>query len=343
MHPPSLHLVASVESGSSEPNGPAVVSVAIENAGETSSHCVAAVAGLPAAWYALRPYDLALAPGGRALLRLTLRPPETALGRYPFTVSVRPDATTAGEALHFTLVMSAGGALRVYPGLVMRQADTAALAATTGAVAATRPILPRLLVVAAALLVLLLLLGVALNTPSPRSVSTAVDPLLSPMGTPVQRAGSGPGTPPATDVQTAPYGYVRGAARTPIAGETRTAIAAGTAAASGSPSTRPGPVATGVVHAAHAMRPSSAATPPPRARDRRATPLTARGGETAAISAPSDSAARAYACGSRAVGADRRDAPHGHVCIAWRAPHPIAHVAASCRWGRPRARPAADP
>jgi len=74
MQPQSIRLVA-VEPTPPESSGPADVSFEIENVGENDRHCVVAVAGLPAAWYALEPHDISLAPGTRAPLRLTVRHP----------------------------------------------------------------------------------------------------------------------------------------------------------------------------------------------------------------------------------------------------------------------------
>ncbi|MDQ2830116.1 MAG: hypothetical protein M3Y74_13850, partial [Chloroflexota bacterium] len=272
MQPQSIRLVA-VEPTPPESSGPADVSFEIENVGENDRHCVVAVAGLPAAWYALEPHDISLTPGTRTPLRLTVHPPQTALGRYPFTVSARPDDAKIVEALSFTLVVSTGGAARVYPGLVTMRAETAATGTTAmveGVTPATRPALPRLLIMAAPLLLVLLLLGVALSKQSPHATRTAAAPVLSstaaplvfpPIATPVHRAGSSLGTPTATDVGTAAFG---GAIRTPRPTSpvtARTATVAGTVTASGPPPTRPVPAATGMARAAQATRQSSAASP----------------------------------------------------------------------------------
>jgi len=270
MQQQSIRLVASVVPGPAEPNGPAEVSFEIENTGESSRHCIVTVAGLPAPWYALNPHDISLAPGASSSPRLTIRPPGTALGRYPFTVSARTDDAKVVEALSFTLVMSAGGAMRVYPGLVMMQAGTAVTAETTGAVAAARPKIPRLLFLAAPLLLLLLLLGAALSKQSPHATRTAAAPVLSPtavalvfspMVTPVHRAGSGRATPTATDAGTGAFGDSSGTPPPTIRGEARTVTAAETVIASKPRSSPPLPVATGVARVAQATRQPSEATP----------------------------------------------------------------------------------
>jgi hypothetical protein len=261
MQQQSIHLVASVAPGPSEPNGPAEVSFQIENTGESSRHCVVTVAGLPAAWYALDPHDILLAPGASSSPRLTVRPPQTALGRYSFTVSARTDDANVVEALSFTLVMSAGGAMRVYPGLVMMQAGTAVTAETTGAVVAARPKIPRLLFLAAPLLLLLLLLGAALSKQSPRATRTAAAPVLSPTATPAQRAGAGLATPTATDAGTGAFGDSSGTPPPTIPGEAQTVTAAEMVIASKPRSSPPVPVATSVARAVQATRQSAEITP----------------------------------------------------------------------------------
>jgi len=259
MQQQSIHLVASVAPGPSEPNGPAEVSFQIENTGESGRHCVVTVAGLPAPWYALDPHDILLAPGASSSPRLTIRPPGTALGRYPFTVSARTDDANVVEALSFTLVMSAGGAMRVYPGLVMMQAGTAVTAETTGAVVAVRPKIPRLLFLAAPLLLLLLLLGAALSKQSPRATRTAAAPVLSPTATPAQRAGAGLATPTATDAGTGAFGDSSGTPPPTIPGEAQTVTAAEMVIASKPRSWARGP--TSVARAVQATRQSAEITP----------------------------------------------------------------------------------
>jgi len=285
MYPPSIRLVTSVEPEPSEPNGPVEVSVEIENGGETSSHCVVAVVGLPAAWYALRPHDFSLAPGESAPLRLTIRSPGTAPGRYPFTVSARTDDATVVEALSFTLVMSTGGAMRVYPGLVMRQARAAVTAETTEAVVAARPQIPRLLFLAAPLLLLLLLLGAALSKQSPRATRTAMAPVLSPTATPVYHAAAGRATPTATDAGTGAFGDSSGTPPPTIPGEAQTVTAAEMVIASKPRSSPPVPMATSVAratHATHATRRSAEVTPA-------AHPIQADGGRRQSAQAVSAS------------------------------------------------------
>jgi len=282
MYPPSIRLVTSVEPEPSEPNGPVEVSVEIENGGETSSHCVVAVVGLPAAWYALRPHDFSLAPGESAPLRLTIRSPGTAPGRYPFTVSARTDDATVVEALSFTLVMSAGGAMRVYPGLVMRQARAAVTAETTEAVVAARPQIPRLLFLAAPLLLLLLLLGAALSKQSPRATRTAMAPVLSPTATPVYHAAAGRATPTATDAGTGAFGDSSGTPPPTIPGEAQTVTAAEMVIASKPRSSPPVPMATSVARATHATRQSAKVTPA-------AHPIQADGGRRQSAQAVSAS------------------------------------------------------
>ena len=269
MQPQSIRLVA-VEPTPPESSGPADVSFEIENVGENDRHCVVAVAGLPAAWYALEPHDISLAPGTRAPLRLTVRPPRTALGRYPFTVSARPDDVKVAEALSFTLVVSTGGVARVYPGLVTMRAGTAPTAETTGAAVAARPKIPRFLFLAAPLLLLLLLLGVALSKQPPHATRTAAAPVLSPTAvtlvssplvTPVHRAGSDLGAPPSDAVPTSVAVGASGTPRPTMQSEARTVSADGTVAADGSPPTRPVPAATGMARATQATQQSSGAPP----------------------------------------------------------------------------------
>jgi len=269
MQPQSIRLVA-VEPTPPESSGPADVSFEIENVGENDRHCVVAVAGLPAAWYALEPHDISLAPGTRAPLRLTVRPPRTALGRYPFTVSARPDDVKVVEALSFTLVVSTGGVARVYPGLVTMRAGTAPTAGTTGAAVAARPKIPRFLFLAAPLLLLLLLLGVALSKQPPHATRTAAAPVLSPTAitlvsspivTPVHRAGSGLGASSSDAVPTSVAVGASGAPRPTMQGEARTANAAGTVTVSGPSPKWPVPAAAGMARATQATRQSSGAPP----------------------------------------------------------------------------------
>jgi len=236
------------------------VSLEIENTGESSRHCAVAVAGLPTAWYALRPDDISLEPGASALLHLSVHPPQTALGRYPFTLSARPDDAKVVEALGFTLVVSAGGTMRIYPGLVTMQAG-ATTTATNDATLIARPTLSRLLALAVPLILILLILSVALSKPSPHAAHTAAVPALLPTATPAHRTGSGPRITTATDSGTEAFGGAIVTPRPTIPGEAKTVSVAETAAAGESLSSRSVPAAINVARATQAARQSSTAPP----------------------------------------------------------------------------------
>jgi len=295
------------------------VSLEIKNTGESSRHCAVAVAGLPTAWYALRPDDISLEPGASALLHLSVHPPQTALGRYPFTLSARPDDAKVVEALGFTLVVGVGGMTRVYPGLVTMQAG-ATTTATNDATLIARPTLPRLLALAVPLILILLILSVALSKPSPHAARTAAVPALLPTATPAHhessgpgiptstvarklsrlaaahRTGFGPGIPTATDSGTAALGGAIGTPRPTFRGE---ATIAGTASAvtAGAPlSSRSVPAAASVAPAAQATRQSS--TTPPTAQSVQAdvgqpssTPVGAARPEVTSVAEASSAAA----------------------------------------------------
>ena len=170
MHDSFIRLTAVDESAVVGAGGLALVSLAIENASGKPCRCAIRIGGLPAAWYDVEPGEVALEPGESAPSRLTIHAPQSALGRYPFNVTARSEGAVTGvAALGFTLVVGAGGALRVYPGpaTMPQQAAAGAAAADAGAVATQSEGLtagraaPRLLAFVVPLLLVLLLLGVA--------------------------------------------------------------------------------------------------------------------------------------------------------------------------------------
>jgi hypothetical protein len=170
MHDSFIRLTAVDESAVVGAGGLALVSLAVENASGKPCRCAIRIGGLPAAWYDVEPGEVALEPGESAPSRLTIHAPQSALGRYPFNVTARSEGAVTGvAALGFTLVVGAGGALRVYPGpaTMPQQAAAGAAAADAGAVATRSEGLtagraaPRLLAFVVPLLLVLLLLGVA--------------------------------------------------------------------------------------------------------------------------------------------------------------------------------------
>ena len=170
MHDSFIRLTAVDESAVVGAGGLALVSLAIENASGKPCRCAIRIGGLPAAWYDVEPGEVALEPSESAPSRLTIHAPQSALGRYPFNVTARSEGAVTGvAALGFTLVVGAGGALRVYPGpaTMPQQAAAGAAAADAGAIATRSKGLtagraaPRLLAFVVPLLLVLLLLGVA--------------------------------------------------------------------------------------------------------------------------------------------------------------------------------------
>lgn len=170
MHDSFIRLTTVDESAVVGAGGLALVSLAVENASGKPCRCAIRIGGLPAAWYDVEPGEVALEPGESAPSRLTIHAPQSALGRYPFNVTARSEGAVTGvAALGFTLVVGAGGALRVYPGpaTMPQQAAAGAAAADAGAVATRSEGLtagraaPRLLAFVVPLLLVLLLLGVA--------------------------------------------------------------------------------------------------------------------------------------------------------------------------------------
>jgi len=170
MHDSFIRLTAVDESAVVGAGGLALVSLAVENASGKPCRCAIRIGGLPAAWYDVEPGEVALEPSESAPSRLTIHAPQSALGRYPFNVMARSEGAVTGvAALGFTLVVGAGGALRVYPGpaTMPQQAAAGAAAADAGAIATRSKGLtagraaPRLLAFVVPLLLVLLLLGVA--------------------------------------------------------------------------------------------------------------------------------------------------------------------------------------
>ncbi len=92
------------------------------------------VDGLPAAWCVFDPHTPTSEhlehPEHPEYLRLVIAPPSLALGRYPFRVLLRADASLATvplATLSLTLLVSPGGTVRVAPGAADRIAPAADL------------------------------------------------------------------------------------------------------------------------------------------------------------------------------------------------------------------------
>ncbi len=180
----SIRLATADESALAGSDGRVEAPLVVENAGAAPCDYAIDIAGLPAAWYDLEPREATLEPGESAAPRLTIHAPQSALGRYPFRVAARSRGSAdTPAALTFTLVVGAGGALRVYPGpATMPQREPAidaeAGAAGQGAAPVARRLPPRLLAFAIPLLLFLLLLGaaVAKRSSNTSTASTAARP-----------------------------------------------------------------------------------------------------------------------------------------------------------------------
>jgi len=266
MQPQFIRLVViAVAEQAADATSSAETALSVENADDDNHDCTLSVGGLPAAWYDLRPRAVSIEAGATAPLHLVVRPPRSALGRYPFTVSARTDAAAA--TLGFTLVVSAGGIAHLYPGPTPlgARAGTAVTERPNALVARPAAPSPRLLVAVASLLLLLLLGGLIVAHRVVRAPVTASVPFIPPTATlhgrAITRGGQGGG---ATSVGAGAQGAGDSVTTPPtISGEAGTVIAAETIAAGGPPVARwarPTPSQAIPVAGAQPPRPRSVAT-----------------------------------------------------------------------------------